>query len=74
MMYVIRTGSLLEELPNGVRAELRGLDLICLDHSGREIKRYDRDTVMMWGKDEKLKGFALVPQRSGPLTREFLEP
>jgi hypothetical protein len=56
MLYIVRTGSLLEELPNGYRAELRGHDLVCFDLAGREVKRLDRDTVMMWSRDEKLKG------------------
>lgn len=46
-MYVIRTGFLIEELAGGYRAELRGHDLVCFDEEGRELRRYDRDTVMI---------------------------
>src|SRR5437868_4608688 len=59
MMYVIRTGCLIEELPCGEGAQLRGHDLVCFDAGGTEIKRYDRDTVMVFGHDERLKEFAL---------------
>jgi len=55
MLYIVRTGSLIEELPDGYRAELRGHDLVCFDIAGREVKRLDRDTVMVWGRNENIK-------------------
>jgi hypothetical protein len=58
-MYLIRTGGVLEELPEGRRAELRGHDVVFFDQRGREIQRCDRDTVMMFGNNDRLKEYAV---------------
>jgi hypothetical protein len=71
MLYVVRTGFLLEELPDGDRAELRGHDLVCFDCTGREVKRFDRDTVMMYSCKQNLKHIALEA-RTGSRVPSFV--
>jgi hypothetical protein len=60
MMYVILHGGQVEELREAVATAIRGDDFVCLDETGREVARYNRLTVLMFGHNSELRRYAMA--------------
>ena len=55
LMYVVRKYGDVEELPDAVNTAIKGDQFVCLDRKGNEVRRYARQSVMMFGHSERLK-------------------
>jgi hypothetical protein len=57
MMYVVRLGGDVDEIPHAVSTAVQGEHFLCLDRRGSEVKRYTRQSVVMFGHNERLKRY-----------------
>lgn len=55
MMYVVRVGGDVDELPDAVNTAIDGDQFVCFDRKRREVLRYARESVMMFGHNARLK-------------------
>ena len=57
LMYVVRECGDVEELPDAVNTTIEGEHFVCLDRKGSEVRRYARQSVIMFGHRERLKRY-----------------
>jgi hypothetical protein len=69
MLYVVCTDGHVDELDNADGVVQADGILVCKDPSGRTVREYQRESVMMFGHDERIKlhaELARSPDGTGP--------
>ena len=73
MMYVVRENGDVDELPDAVTTAIEEDQFVCLDRKGSEVRRYVRQSVLMFGYSERLKrygsGWRWKPRRRGHIAK-----
>jgi hypothetical protein len=58
MLYIVLADGTVDEIPDATGIASNDGTLICSDLQGHEIRRYERDQVLMFGMDETVKELA----------------